>query len=77
MLKKYPQVCERFVLNYYGASSTRTHPNGRPKEDEGEGNCTIDVIFEINRNFLKKCFENRKNSHEQNVFHFQFYISSL
>ena len=45
---------------------------GSPKGMGGEvqGNCTIDVIFVINHNFLNK---NPKNSHE-NVFYFQFYI---
>ena len=47
----YPQVYERCVPN-------STHPNRRPK---GDGNCTIGVIFIINRYFNNKySSENQK-----------------
>ena len=67
VLNKYPHVCEICVPN-------RTHPNGRPKVDGGEvwGNCTIDGIFVINRNFLTKYTENQKTSTNKKTFEFNF-----
>ena len=40
-------------------------PKGRHKGDGGRGNWAIDLIFVINRKFLKKIFRKSKNVHEK------------